>query len=305
MALPPTAADRRKDEKARTHRRKEGKKENFRLYEDVTKTIIIIHPPHIFHLLPQHDRQTQRGAFGLLKKNKQEEERKIIIMFAALGTNTSGTTVVSSSSASSSNIKRRRSNVKCAASSSSESSQRRHRSDKVQNNFIEENKQQTRREVMKFAALAPALFSALPAMAILQGNDEEDEAFLAKAKANRNAKLQDERSKQAKYAGEKLGRSTGDVAALQLAVYKISKAGSLIDQDSIYGAGAELESGNWEKELAKSEFGTDALTSTVGALKKACASGDANGAKKAYVSTASALKEAANAAGVAAQLKKL
>ena len=300
MALPPTAADRRKDEKARTHRRKEGKKENFRLYEDVTKTIIIIHPPHIFHLLPQHDRQTQRGAFGLLKKNKQEEERKIIIMFAALGTNTSGTTVVSSSSASSSNIKRRRSNVKCAASSS----ERRHRSDKVQNNF-NEKKQQTRREVMKFAALAPALFSALPAMAILQGNDEEDEAFLAKAKANRNAKLQDERSKQAKYAGEKLGRSTGDVAALQLAVYKISKAGSLIDQDSIYGAGAELESGNWEKELAESEFGTDALTSTVGALKKACASGDANGAKKAYVSTASALKEAANAAGVAAQLKKL
>ena len=228
-------------------------------------------------------------------------------MFAALGTNTlqnaSGTTVATV--ASSSSIKRRRSNVKCAASSSSESSQRRHRSDKVQNNFIEENKQQTRREVMKFAALAPALFSALPAMAILQGNDEEDEAFLAKAKANRNAKLQDERSKQAKYAGEKLGRSTGDVAALQLAVYKISKAGSLIDQDSIYGAGAELESGNWEKELAKSEFGTDALTSTVGALKKACASGDANGAKKAYVSTASALKEAANAAGVAAQLKKL
>ena len=222
-------------------------------------------------------------------------------MFAALGTNnTLGTTVVSSSSASSSNIKRRRSNVKCAASSS----ERRHRSDKVQNNF-NEKKQQTRREVMKFAAIAPALFSALPAMAILQGNDEEDEAFLAKAKANRNAKLQDERSKQAKYAGEKLGRSTGDVAALQLAVYKISKAGSLIDQDSIYGAGAELESGNWEKELAKSEFGTDALTSTVGALKKACASGDANGAKKAYVSTASALTEAANAAGVAAQLKKL
>lgn len=227
-------------------------------------------------------------------------------MFAALGTNTlqnaSGTTVTTV--ASSSSIKRRRSNVKCAASSSSESSQRRHRSDKVQNNFNEE-KQQTRREVMKFAALAPALFSALPAMAILQGNDEEDEAFLAKAKANRLEKLQDERSKQAKYAGEKLGRSTGDVAALQLAVYKISKAGSLIDQDSIYGAGAELESGNWEKELAKSEFGTDALTSTVGALKKACASGDANGAKKAYVSTASALKEAANAAGVAAQLKKL
>ena len=254
-------------------------------------------PRHIFHLLPNTKTDTT-AAFGLLKNNKQEEERKIIMMFAT--NNTLGTTVVSSSSASSSNIKRRRSNVKCAASSS----ERRHRSDKVQNNF-NEKKQQTRREVMKFAALAPALFSALPAMAILQGNDEEDEAFLAKAKANRNAKLQDERSKQAKYAGEKLGRSTGDVAALQLAVYKISKAGSLIDQDSIYGAGAELESGNWEKELAKSEFGTDALTSTVGALKKACASGDANGAKKAYVSTASALKEAANAAGVAAQLKKL
>lgn len=258
-------------------------------------------PRHIFHLLPNTKTDTT-AAFGLLKNNKQEEERKIIIMFAAVGTNnTLGTTVVSSSSASSSNIKRRRSNVKCAASSSE---RRRHRSDKVESNF-NEKKQQTRREVMKFAALAPALFSALPAMAILQGNDEEDEAFLAKAKANRNAKLQDERSKQAKYAGEKLGRSTGDVAALQLAVYKISKAGSLIDQDSIYGAGAELESGNWEKELAKSEFGTDALTSTVGALKKACASGDANGAKKAYVSTASALKEAANAAGVAAQLKKL
>ena len=76
---------------------------------------------------------------------------------------------------------------------------------------------------MKFAALAPALFSALPAMAILQGNDEDDEAFLAKAKANRSANIKT-RSKQAKYAGEKLGRPTGGVAALQLAVYKISKA---------------------------------------------------------------------------------
>lgn len=298
------------DEKTKKREHAAEKKEKRKILGFKNEAHTQNHHPHRFILVlsfpsfPTTRRQTQqqRGAFGLLKKNKQEEEReKIIIMFAALGTNnTLGTTVVSSSSASFSNIKRRRSNVKCAASSS----ERRHRSDKVQNNF-NEKKQQTRREVMKFAALAPALFSALPAMAILQGNDEEDEAFLAKAKANRNAKLQDERSKQAKYAGEKLGRSTGDVAALQLAVYKISKAGSLIDQDSIYGAGAELESGNWEKELAKSEFGTDALTSTVGALKKACASGDANGAKKAYVSTASALKEAANAAGVAAQLKKL
>lgn len=212
--------------------------------------------------------------------------------------------VVSVSTSSASSVVKRRSNVICAASSS-------HRSDKITThtvNNVEEKQQQhqkTRREVMKFAALAPALFSAMPAMAILQGNDEEDEVFLAKAKANRNAKLQDERSKQAKYAGEKLGRSTGDVAALQLAVFKISKAGSLIDQDAIYGAGAELESGNWEKELGKSEFGTEALTSAVGALKKACASGDANEAKKAYVVTANALKETANAAGVAAQLKKL
>ena len=219
----------------------------------------------------------------------------------ALGSTSRASSVVVSPRTTATSSSKRRSYVKCSASSSSPSSRR--RSDKT--NFNVEQHKQTRREVMKFAALAPALFSALPAMAILQGNDEDDEAFLAKAKANRSAKLQNERSKQAKYAGEKLGRSTGGVAALQLAVYKISKAGSLIDQDSIYGAGAELESGNWEKELGKSEFGTDALISAVGALKQACASGDANGAKQAYVSTANALKQVANAGGVASQLKFL
>ena len=222
-------------------------------------------------------------------------------MMFALGSTSRASSVVVSPRTTATSSSKRRSDVKCSASSSSPSSRR--RSDKT--NFNVEQHKQTRREVMKFAALAPALFSALPAMAILQGNDEDDEAFLAKAKANRSAKLQNERSKQAKYAGEKLGRSTGGIAALQLAVYKISKAGSLIDQDSIYGAGAELESGNWEKELGKYEFGTDALISAVGALKQACASGDANGAKQAYVSTANALKQVVNAGGVASQLKFL
>ena len=234
------------------------------------------------------------------EEDEEEEEREKKKMFA-LGSTSRASSVVVSPRTTATSSSKRRSDVKCSASSSSPSSRR--RSDKT--NFNVEQHKQTRREVMKFAALAPALFSALPAMAILQGNDEDDEAFLAKAKANRSAKLQNERSKQAKYAGEKLGRSTGGVAALQLAVYKISKAGSLIDQDSIYGAGAELESGNWEKELGKSEFGTDALISAVGALKQACASGDANGAKQAYVSTANALKQVANAGGVASQLKFL
>ena len=78
----------------------------------------------------------------------------------------------------------------------------------------------------------------------------------------------------------------------------------MIDQDSIYGAGAELEFGNWEKELGKSEFGTDdSIFGAVGALKQAGCS--ANGAKQAYVSTANALKQVANAGGVASQLKFL
>ena len=59
---------------------------------------------------------------------------------------------------------------------------------------------------MKFAALAPALFSALPAMAILQGNDEDDEAFLAKAKANRSANI-----KREKQTGEIRGRETRSI----------------------------------------------------------------------------------------------
>jgi len=183
-------------------------------------------------------------------------------------------------------------------------------------NIIIINRKKTatkRRDVMNkfaFASLSSVLFlqeqSLIePAYAILQGNDEDDEAFLAKAKSNRNQKLQQEREKQVKYAGEKLGRSTGDVAALQLAVLKISKAGSLIDQDLIYGAAAELETGNWEKELTKSAFGTDALTSALASLKKECSDGNASGAKKAYVSVANALKQTAKASDVASQLKFL
>ena len=103
----------------------------------------------------------------------------------ALGSTSRASSVVVSPRTTATSSSKRRSDVKCSASSSSPSSRR--RSDKT--NFNVEQHKQTRREVMKFAALAPALFSALPAMAILQGNDEDDEAFLAKAKANRSAKI--------------------------------------------------------------------------------------------------------------------
>ena len=84
-------------------------------------------------------------------------------------------------------------------------------------------------------------------------------------------------------------------AKVQIAVYKLSKAGRYIDDGMVASAASELYSGTWEGPLkdAGSKFGVsaDIVLAKIDDLKSAAGSGDAAKAKAAYVSAASALKD--------------
>lgn len=98
-------------------------------------------------------------------------------------------------------------------------------------------------------------------------------------------------------------------AKVQIAVYKLSKAGGLIDEGKPASAASELYSGTWEGPLkeagGKLGVSTDAVIAKIGDLKSAAGSGDAGKAKAAYVSAAAALKDFAAAAKITEALKLL
>jgi len=148
--------------------------------------------------------------------------------------------------------------------------------------------------------------------ALLQPNDEDDEAFLAKAKANRQQRIQSETAKGKKYVNDTGLKLDADGSAVQTAVYKLSKAGARVASGALDEAANELNAGDWVRRavdgattLGASGDGVDAFESGVEALKKACAGGDAAAARRAYVDAAKALKRVAEGAGVADKLRLL
>ena len=173
-----------------------------------------------------------------------------------------------------------------------------------------------RRSFLGFAlATASAVVAPMTAVpgradALLQPNDEDDEALLAKAKANRQQRIQSETAKGKKYVNDTGLKLDADGTAMQTAVYKLSKAGARVRAGALDEAADGLN-GDWirtavasAKSLGASD-GVDAFESGVEALKRACESGDDARARRAYVDAAKALKAVAESAGVANKLRLL
>jgi hypothetical protein len=171
-----------------------------------------------------------------------------------------------------------------------------------------------RRQALKHALNAAFVASVLTAgdraWAILPGNDDEDEAFLQKAKENRANRIQSEVSKEKAYVNDTGLKQDENTAKIQLAVYKLSKSGGMIESGALADAAGEL-SGSW---VSDTQAGADALgaaseaksfASAVSALQGKCANGDDAGAKSAYGGAAKALRALASAAGVESKLRLL
>jgi hypothetical protein len=158
------------------------------------------------------------------------------------------------------------------------------------------------------AAIAAIAVTTRPAYALIPANDEDDEAFLAKARENRANRIQSEVAKQGKYVNETGLKQDAPTAKIQLAVYKLSKSGGQISSGNLAEAASELD-GGWtgEVESAAKELGADGreFTSSVGKLRDACANGDSAAAKSAYRASAAALKALAQKSGVAEKLRLL
>ena len=129
------------------------------------------------------------------------------------------------------------------------------------------------------AVVAPTTAVPGRADALLQPNDEDDEALLAKAKANRQQRIQSETAKGKKYVNDTGLKLDADGTAMQTAVYKLSKAGAR--QGGALDEAADGLNGDWirtavasAKSLGASD-GVDAFESGVEALKRACERDDA------------------------------
>ena len=116
--------------------------------------------------------------------------------------------------------------------------------------------------------------------------------LLAKAKANRTERIQAERKLEKTYVTKNEYKLDADSSKVQIAVFKMSKAGGLIESRYLALAAEELGKGSWEADLKDAKLGKepDAFLSAVAGLKKACSGGDAGSAKKAYVAAAKALE---------------
>lgn len=116
--------------------------------------------------------------------------------------------------------------------------------------------------------------------------------LLAKAKANRTERIQAERKLEKTYVTKNEYKLDADSSKVQIAVFKMSKAGGLIESGYLALAAEELGKGSWEADLKDAKLGKepDAFLSAVAGLKKACSGGDAGSAKKAYVAAAKALE---------------
>ena len=103
--------------------------------------------------------------------------------------------------------------------------------------------------------------------------------LLAKAKAARAERIQSQRALEKSYVTTNNLKLDADTSKVQLAVYKLSKAGGLIDQGYLALAAEALSDGSWQEDLkgAEKTLGKDpkALLNDVAALQKACTGGDA------------------------------
>ena len=133
--------------------------------------------------------------------------------------------------------------------------------------------------------------------------------LLAKAKAGRAERIQAERALEKKYVAKNELKFDSDTSRVQVAVYKLSKAGSLIESGYLALAAEELRRGSWEEDLqvAGDNLGyqPQSFIKNVAELRRACMAGEVDKAKSAYVASARSLEEYALASNVAGYLKLL
>eukprot|EP00740_Mantoniella_antarctica_P003155 CAMPEP_0181362770 /NCGR_PEP_ID=MMETSP1106-20121128/8254_1 /TAXON_ID=81844 /ORGANISM="Mantoniella antarctica, Strain SL-175" /LENGTH=206 /DNA_ID=CAMNT_0023476887 /DNA_START=75 /DNA_END=695 /DNA_ORIENTATION=+ len=166
-----------------------------------------------------------------------------------------------------------------------------------------------RRDAVMLGASALQLLVASKAWALIPGNDDEDDELLAKAKAGRVGRIQTERALEKTYVTKNELKSDVDTAKVQVAVFKLSKAGGLIESGDLPSAAEALGLGSWVTDLsdagAKLGQSPKAFLEDVIELKKACVSSDAKVAKKAYVKAARSLETFAKDTKTAETLKLL
>eukprot|EP00897_Mesotaenium_endlicherianum_P009565 jgi/Mesen1/8637/ME000500S08111 len=150
------------------------------------------------------------------------------------------------------------------------------------------------------AAVSPILFASR-ALAILEADD--DDALLEKVKKGRKDKIQRRTN---------LGSYKGDAAAIQKAVYKLSKTGKAIDDGDFASATNLLSNTEWLDEVksaltnvtsgdAEQSAASD-FTSAIGSLQAAVLKDDVEKAKSAFVSSASALETIVQLTGLTEEI---
>ncbi|GLC40988.1 hypothetical protein PLESTB_000954800 [Pleodorina starrii] len=160
-------------------------------------------------------------------------------------------------------------------------------------------------------ALLPALVYAPKALALIP--DEDDEDLVEKAKANRRARLAQQRGVTREFmTAENLkdARLEQELVSVQKAVYKLSKSGSQLESGDLKAAASTL-SESWVAEftaVASTISGTDAagkLSSAIQDVKAAAAAGDSASSKRQFTSLVSDLQSWASATGLAGSLRGL
>merc|ERR1719454_1734937 len=115
----------------------------------------------------------------------------------------------------------------------------------------------SRRDTLALGASAVQLMVASKEWALIPGNDDEDEELLAKAKANRTERIQAERKLEKTYVTKNEYKLDADSSKVQIAVFKMSKAGGLIESGYLALAAEELGKGSWEADLKDAKLGKE------------------------------------------------
>ncbi|KAG2492614.1 hypothetical protein HYH03_009030 [Edaphochlamys debaryana] len=160
-------------------------------------------------------------------------------------------------------------------------------------------------------ALLPALVYAPKSLAMIL--DEDDDDLVEKAKANRRARLAQQKGVTSDFLREENlrdARLERELVPVQKAVYKLAKSGSQLEAGDLSGAASTL-SESWVAELgtvATALSGADEagkLTSAIRSVQSSAAAGDASGSKRQFVALVGSLQSWAASTGLAGGLKGL
>jgi hypothetical protein len=172
-----------------------------------------------------------------------------------------------------------------------------------------------RRAALSALAFLPAAFYAPKALALIP--DEEDEEMVERAKANRKAKLQQDRQVAREFLnteGIKDIADSKDLAPVQQAVFKLAECGSQLESGDVKAASSTL-SGSWVSSFStaskglsttdSAKEGAQSVADGLDALKAVASKGDLAGTKRQFVAVVSSVESWAAGAGLAGSLKGL